>query len=84
MSDFRARVTPSLTPEAQALVAAYEGAVGSTGPGANPRSIAAVLRSLVADHSRSPSSAPEPYIRVTTVLRLAQELAPSHNDLKES
>lgn len=77
MSDFRARVTPALSPDAQVLVTAYESAVGSTGPGANPPSIAAVLMSLIANHTTSPSSAPEPYVRVAAILRLAHQLTPA-------
>lgn len=37
------RITPELNAEARELVGVYEATVGSTGPGCNPDSLAAVL-----------------------------------------
>ena len=49
---FKAKVTKPLPPGALELVTAYEAAPGSTGPGANPASIAAVLSKVIDKHAR--------------------------------
>ena len=41
------KITPELNAEARELVHVYESIVGSTGPGCNPASLAAVLDHIV-------------------------------------
>jgi hypothetical protein len=43
MSEFKSKVTPSLSPEAQRLVDIYDRTPGSSGPYCNPAGLAAVL-----------------------------------------
>ena len=43
-----AQIRPTLTPDAAALVAAYEATYGSTGPGCCPSALASVLDHLAA------------------------------------
>lgn len=45
---FRAKIRPTLTPAAAALVAAYEATYGSAGPGCCPEALASVLDHLAA------------------------------------
>jgi hypothetical protein len=74
MTLFKAKVQRDYDPPAQELIDAYEGAVGSTGPGANPASIAAVLSKLVGNHTTCHKSSPEPFIPVRAVITLIQGL----------
>lgn len=71
---FQAKVRKDYGPDAQGLIDAYEGAVGSTGPSANPASIAAVLSKLVEKYTVCHKSSPEPFIRIVDVIPLIQEL----------
>lgn len=48
MSLYRAQIRPTLTPEAAALVAAYEGTYGACSTGCCPEALAAVLDHLAA------------------------------------
>jgi hypothetical protein len=74
MSDFKAKVCKTLSDGAQQLVTAYDSAPGSTGPGANPPSIAAVLHKLVINHVRCLPGDSEPSVRVVDILNLVKEL----------
>jgi hypothetical protein len=71
---FKAKVTKPLPPGALELVAAYEAAPGSTGPGANPASIAAVLQKVVAKHTRCLPGDALPAVPVVDILNLIKEL----------
>ena len=71
---FKAKVTKPLAPGAQDLVAAYEAPPGSTGPGANPPSIAAVLSRVVAKHTRRLPGDALPAVPVIDILNLIKEL----------
>lgn len=46
MTQFRARIRPTLSSAAQELVGIYESTPGSTGPGCCPEALAAVLDRL--------------------------------------
>jgi hypothetical protein len=48
---FTAKITPTLTPEAQRLVDVYDQTPGSSGPYCNPAGLAAVLEVLQAASS---------------------------------
>jgi hypothetical protein len=71
---FKAKVRRDYDPGAQELIDAYEGAVGSTGPGANPASIAAVLSKVVAKHTRCLPGDALPAVPVVDILNLIKEL----------
>lgn len=74
MDGFKAKVRREYSPEAQRLIDAYEGAVGSTGPGANPGSIAAVLSKLLKDYTTCHKSSPAPFVPAGVIINLIKEL----------